>query len=182
MIHRLGLFLSLVILEGFFSSSPVVAGTADVNKPDISLQIATEDNQKVIRATVTIDGKPLENATIDFFVKRTFGNLSIGHDQTLDDGTAAVPFPYDLPGGTTGKIQVFTVITNPQQYGAAHAEATFDGSRVIPLQKEEFPRALWSPRAPLVLILTIMFLVTAVWSTYVYVVVQLVKIRKGGIS
>ena len=91
---------------------------------------------------------------------------------TLDDGTAAVPFPVDLPGGTTGQLQVIAVITNPPQYSSVRGEATFDGARVIPLQAEVFPRTLWAPQAPLCLILTIGILVTVVWGTYVYVVIQ----------
>ncbi len=170
----LSLFLSLVIL------SSVMADTVDINKPEISLKVNTEDSQKVILATVTTGGKPLANATVNFFVKRTFGNLGIGHDQTLDDGTAAVPFPADLPGGTTGRIQVIAVIANPPQYGSVRGEATFDGARVISPQMEVFPRTLWAPRAPLSLILTIAILVTVVWCTYVYVVIQLIRIRNGG--
>ena len=57
-----------------------MADTADINKPEISLKVTTEDNQKIILATVTAGGKPLANATVNFFVKRTFGNLGIGHD------------------------------------------------------------------------------------------------------
>jgi hypothetical protein len=170
----LSFFLSLVI------SSSVAADTVDINKPEIFLKVTTEDSQKVILATVTTDGKPLANVTVNFFVKRTFGNLGIGHDQTVDDGTAAVPFPVDLPGGTTGQIQVIAVITNPSQYGSVRSEATFDGARVISPQAQAFPRTLWAPRAPLSLILTIVILVTVVWCTYVYVVIQLIRIRNGG--
>jgi hypothetical protein len=166
---------------GLMISSSLMADTVDVNKAEISLKVAAEDNQKVIIAAVTTAGKPLANATVNFFVKRTFGNLDIGHDQTLDDGTAAVSFPVDLPGGSTGQIQVIAVISTPPQYSSVRSEAAFDGARVISHQTEAYPRALWAPQAPLVLILTILILVAGVWCTYAYVVVQLIRIRKGGI-
>ena len=62
------------------------------------------------------------------------------------------------------------------------AEEIFGGALVVPLQTENFPRALWAPQAPLALILTIGFIICVVWGTYIYVVVQLVRIRKGGIG
>ncbi len=172
--RHLSFFLLLMI------SSSVMADTADVNKPEISLKVATEDNQKVILATVATAGKPLADATVNFFVKRTFGNLGIGHDQTLDDGTAAVPFPADLPGGATGQIQVIATISAPPQYSSVRREAAFDGARIIPQQTEVFPRALWAPQSPVALILTIIILVTAVWGAYIYVAVQLTRIHKEG--
>lgn len=179
--HR-ALFLLLAISMGLVISSSLMADAVDVNNTEISLKVTAEDNQKVILATVTTAGKPLADATVSFFAKRTFGNLGIGHDQTLDDGTASVPFPADLPGGSTGQIQVIAVISAPPQYSSVRSEAAFDGARVISQQMEVFPRALWAPQAPLVLILTILILVTAVWCIYAYVVVQLIRIRKGGIS
>jgi hypothetical protein len=195
--RRYLLFYSLIVFVCMTVSSPVLAEIADANKsqiseanqpaiteankPQITLQLTTEENQKTILATVTAGGKPLKGATVAFSVKRTFGNLIIGKDQTLDDGTAATPFPADLPGGTNGELKVAAMITDPPQYGDARAEATFGGARVISLNTEEFPRALWAPQAPLALILTIALLVVLVWGTYIYVVVQLVRIRKEGI-
>jgi hypothetical protein len=65
----------------------------------------------------------LKDIKVAFFVKRTFGNLEIGHDQTLDDGTAATLFPADLPGGTSGELKVIAAITDPPLFGDVRAEA-----------------------------------------------------------
>ena len=174
------LFLSLVVLQSLVTSSSLLAGTAEPNKPQITLKVTSEDSQKVILATVTTSGKPLANVTIGFFVKRTFGNLGIGHDVTLDDGTAAVPFPVTLPGGAMGQLQVIAVITDPNRYSSVRGEATFGGALIVSNQADVFPRTLWTPQAPLALILTIAILVAAVWGTYFYVIVQIFRIRKGG--
>jgi hypothetical protein len=181
MSHRAALIAILSIFSGIMAS-PVFAQIAEPNKTKIALQISTEDHQKIILATVTADGKPLANATVAFFVKRLFGNLGIGSDVTLDDGTAAVNFPSELPGGTAGELDVIAAITNPPQYGAVRGEATFGGAHPIELKEQEFPRALWAPQAPLALILTIVIVVAGVWGTYLYVGIQLIKIRKGGIQ
>jgi hypothetical protein len=181
MSRQSGVIAMLLIFSGIMAA-PVFAQIAEPNKTKIALQMSTEDHQKIILATVTTDGKPLANATVAFFVKRLFGNLGIGSDVTLDDGTAAVNFPSDLPGGTAGQLDVIAKITNPPQYGSVRGQATFGGARVVELKEQEFPRALWAPQAPLALILTIVIVVAGVWGIYLYVGFQLIKIRKGGIQ
>jgi hypothetical protein len=183
MSRRMNFILTVVVFLSLIPLTRLLAEVAEANRPEIAeanlpqiaLQVTTEENQKTILATVTASGKPLKGATVTFFVKRMFGNLDIGHDQTLDDGTAAIPFPADLSGGTTGQLQVIATITDPPQYFSAHDEATFDGALAISPQAKAFPRALWAPQAPLPLILAITIVLILVWGTYVYVVVQLIK-------
>ena len=129
-------------------------------------------------ATVTLDDKPVEGAKVSFSVKRTFGLLALGTEETLDDGTAAVPFPERLPGGTTGELQVIAEIKASEEFASARGEATVNGGLVFQPSTEPFPRAVWAPKSPLPLVLTIAGLVGVVWCAYAYVFVQLVKIRK----
>jgi hypothetical protein len=146
----------------------------------IAISTATEEGKKVIIATVTREGKPIEGAHVLLQVKRTFGNLTLGEDDTLADGTVAVPFPSDLPSGTEGNIQVLAQIKSPPEL-AATATQIFDGASKVQPNEDPFPRALWSPHAPLALLLTIGSMLTIVWSVYLFVVVQLIKIRKESI-
>jgi hypothetical protein len=170
----LGCWMAVVPLAG-----AVRGQTAAPTAPEVIVTTVTEDHQRLIRATVKQAGKPIENATVAFYVQRTFGNLLLGHDQTLDDGTAAVPFPEGLPGGQNGELRVIAVITEPAPYRAGRAEITLgDAVKVGPVA-EAFPRSLWAPQAPWPLILTIVMVLVLVWCTYTYVVVQLCKIRKG---
>jgi hypothetical protein len=148
--------------------------------PVLALQTNVEDHQEMLVARATVDGKPVEGATVAFFVQRRFGDLPLGQDQTLDDGTAAVPFPAGLPGGATGKLLVIARIRAPPQYTSVVAQVTFDGGAALSPVADPFPRALWSPRAPLPLILAIFVLLGGVWFTFIYVTVQLVRIQQGG--
>lgn len=143
----------------------------------IAISTATEEGKKVIIATVTRDGKLIEGAHVIVQAKRTFGNLTLGEDDTLADGTVAVPFPSDLPSGPEGRIQVVAQIKSPPEL-AAMATQMFDGARKVVPPEDPFPRALWSPHAPLGLLITIGSMLTIVWSVYLFVVIQLVKIRK----
>ena len=143
----------------------------------IAISTATEEGKKVIVATVTRDGKPIEGAHVVLQARRTFGNLTLGEDDTLADGTVAVPFPSDLPSGPEGRIQVIAQIKSPPELSGM-ATQIFDGARKVLPKKEAFPRALWSPHAPLPLLITIGSMLTIVWSVYLFVVIQLIKIRK----
>ncbi len=147
--------------------------------PVILLQTNVEDKQVMILATVTAGGNPVEGATVAFFAQRTFGDLPLGQDQTLDDGTAAIPFPSELPGGPDGILIVKARIMAPQHYTSTVARAVFSGGAKKVPSAEEYPRALWAPRAPLPLILAIFTLLSAAWFTYIYVIAQLFGMRKG---
>ncbi len=123
--------------------------------------------------------KPVEGAKVAFTVKRTFGELPIGAEDTLDDGSAAVPFPVGLPGDAQGLLQVIAELKAPKEFAGIRFQAPIEGGQIIPPEKDPFPRALWSPRAPVTLVVTIFVLLGAVWGTYAYVVVQLIQIKKG---
>ena len=148
-------------------------------QPVISITTAIEEGKKVVLATVTLDEKPIEGVQVAFFVERTFGLLPLGTEETLDDGTAAVPFPQGLPGGANGDLRIVAEIKSPAEYAAVRGRTTLGGGIVIAPKADPFPRAVWAPKAPLPLLVTIATLVGGVWCAYAYVFVQLMKIRKG---
>ena len=150
-------------------------------KPDITLSFSQEENKPTLTATVRLNGKALENVKVAFFVERTFGRLLLGQDVTLDDGTAAVAFPSDLPGGPTGELNVRAEIKTPAAYAGIRTEGRFSGARKFQPERHAFPRALWAPRAPVGLLLTLFVLLGTVWGAYAYVVSQLIHIKKGNI-
>ena len=133
----------------------------------------------MVVATAKLNAKPLANASVAFFVQRTFGRLSLGADTTLDDGTAAVALPTDLPGGANGQLQIIAEVKAAPSYAATEIRAELTGGTSKVPEADPFPRALWAPRAPLGLILTLVTLLSIVWSTYAFVITQLIKIRKG---
>lgn len=148
--------------------------------PDIAISTGVEEGRKVIIATVTRAGQPVEGAKVAFGVERSFGQLLLGVEETLDDGTAAVAFPADLPAGTKGELHVTAEIRAPDPLAHARAQAVLPGGLVVAPEEEAFPRALWSPRAPLALVLTLCTLLAIVWSTYGFVLYQLIKLKRAG--
>src|SRR5262249_42042815 len=131
----------------------------------ISIATAVEEGKKMLVATVTREGKPVAGARVAFLVKRTFGQLALGEEVTLDDGTAAVLFPAGLPSDPDGKLRLAAEIKSPTDLSTVRGEAALTGGAPRVVETNPFPRALWSPRAPLPLVLTIATLVGGVWCT-----------------
>lgn len=146
--------------------------------PAVSLSSGVEDGQRVLIATVTDGSKPVEGSRVAFEVPRAFGLLVLGEEETLDDGTAAVPFPVSLPGDASGRLEVIARVVAPEAYADLSTRTTFDGQRVRE-ERNPFPRELWSPRAPFGLVAAIFACVGGVWVVYASVAYELEKIRKG---
>jgi len=160
------------------TTAPATAPTANVTVDAAK----SDEGEKVIRAVVTSAGQPVEGATVRFTVRRTFGALVIGLDKTLDDGTAEAKFPLGLKSGGTSELLIAAEVVAPAQYAGARAEKSMEGGVAVPAVADPFPRALWAPHAPLPMVLTIVVLLGGVWTTYAFVVSQILAIRKAGMS
>ena len=143
----------------------------------VKLSQTTEDGKKLLVATVTSNGKPVEDVPVAFHVQRAFGELKLGTEKTLDDGTAAVPFPSDLPGGTKGELNITAEISPNAKVSLASASTVFPG--IVSAFAPPAPRALSGSRAPIGLILIIGIIMGSVWSSFGYVAYQIVLIKKG---
>jgi hypothetical protein len=161
-------------------SGAATALSADsLPRPDVAITVGDEEGQKVVRAMVTLQGKPLEGATVTIAVKRTFGLLPLGKDTTLDDGTAVAPFPADLPGDSKGLLHLVAEVAGTDQYTSAHGEVEVAGTAIPTKPQDPFPRALWAPHAPLPLLVSVFALLGGVWATYVFAISQVLAIRRG---
>lgn len=158
------------------ASAPARAGPA----PKVTVASTTEEGKRMIAVTVTLNSKPLEGAKVNFLVERSFGWLSIGKDDTDDAGTAAVKFPAGLPGGGNGMLHVVAQVAPAARYGAASGEAVIAADTIVQPDPDPFPRALWAPRAPIPLILTLAVALGGVWTTYLFVISQLKALHKEG--
>ncbi|MBI2947587.1 MAG: polysulfide reductase NrfD, partial [Verrucomicrobia bacterium] len=155
---------------------------ADKPAPEITLSSAVEDEEKVLVATVKLEGTPVKDAEVSFFVERLFGRLCIGTATTGEAGRAVVSFPVDLPTTATGELRIEAEITAPPESASVRSQLICEGGLAIRHPEDLFPRALWSPKAPWGVVLTIFTLLSIVWSTYAFVIRQLVRIRRAASS
>src|SRR3989338_8895245 len=110
----LSLVAALLLAPRFFALAQ-----EELAHPDVSIAADTEEGKKVLIATVKLDGKPLERAQVFFSVQRSFGLLLLGKDETLEDGTAAVPYPETLPAAPNGKFQLVVEVAGSSTYAAS---------------------------------------------------------------
>ena len=138
-----------------------------------------EDGKPMLVAKVVTAGRPDAGVTVVFSVTRTFGAIELGKDTTLDDGTAAVPFPDKLPGGADGMLKIRATLTAPDAVQGQQATALMPAAKpAAPPADKGYPRALWAPHAPFPLIVSLLVLLGGVWLTYAIVVVHIVRIAR----
>lgn len=185
----------------------LIAVSARAEAPKLDLKTAVEEGKKMLIATVTRDGKPLEGVPISFYVDRHFGRLKIGEDKTLEDGSAAVEVPENLAAGPDGELKISAQATLPDTPPEETQASTQVAMRPAPDEPPASPapapariidaaftmkgevrmlqeqgreqRALWAPRAPIPLLATVSAILVVVWGSYAFVVSQIIKIKLG---
>jgi len=173
---------ALLLALGISTATPWMTVGAQAPAPaspaQIELKRTTEDKQEMLVATVTSNGLPVAGAVVAFSVTRLFGIMSLGEDQTLTDGTAAVQFPHGLPADALGKLVFSVEVRSPPALVGPPVQVIFAGAEPVRPLRAEVPRALWSSRAPIGIVGTIVFLLLCVWTTYGFVIAQLAAIYR----
>jgi hypothetical protein len=175
----MGMPMSMPMPASGAAAAPGATTLPAVTDVEVKLSTDVEDGKKQLVATVKRAGKPVEGATVSFGARRSFGRLGLGTDVTLDDGTAAIAFPTDLPGDDKGNLELSAMVQGPLSQWGASAQTLLPGGKPKPPPMDNFPRALWSPYAPVGLIVAIAVLVGGAWGAYLFVAYQLLVIRKG---
>jgi hypothetical protein len=173
-------FMTALLALALQGSQATAASKAPADpEPRIVISRKIEEGKAMLVATVLRGEKPVEGACVLFFAERLLGWLALGKDVTIDDGSAAIVFPGDLPGGKDGTLRIKAVIESPPDLKSLSQISTLSGARVLVDKVDPFPRTLWGPRAPVALLATFGILLAGVWSAYGYIVFQLIKIARG---
>jgi molybdopterin-containing oxidoreductase family membrane subunit len=144
----------------------------------VTLARATLDSQDFLVARVTANGTFVPNAAVEFSIRRALGFMILGNDTTGSQGIAKVPFPVGLPVDSHGELLVRVAVQLPTDPAAATVlEQKVEGGAPRVSTRARTSRALWSSRAPLPMLATIIALLLCVWGTYAFVVGQLVIMR-----
>jgi len=144
-----------------------------------------EDSVKFIRVTgfqFSSDGEaePISDETILLFVPSLFRPMPIGEVWLEQDGSGSMEFPLTLVGDSLGNLTVIARIDEHDSFGYVKGEATCGWAIPKHLQSQDKPtRQLWTPVAPIWMMITLIILLAGVWGHYIYAVVELVKIKKS---
>ena len=119
-------------------------------------------------------------------IKRLQGNLTVGEAETFTSdstGTASAAFIKDsMPGDAKGNIILVARVEDNDSYGNLVVEKSVPWGKVAKAETNFWHRTLWSTgnRAPVWLLVIAFAIIIGVWGTLIYLVWQLVKIKKMG--
>jgi len=137
---------------------------------------------KVIGTQLNSNGTetPITEGTVIVGVPKMLSILKIA-EITLDStGIGTAEFPKDIIGDSLGNLTVEAYIEENDIFGNVKASA--DNTWGLPkhlISPDRPSRELWTPIAPLWMIITLIIMLAGVWGHYVYAIVQLVMIKKS---
>lgn len=161
-----------------------------VTKAKIQIDTSSTDETK----NITVNVKELQNGAwvpakgveLKIAVKRSLGNLPIGDEETYttdSTGSVTAEFKRDsLLGDSKGLLILVARTEDNETYGNLFAEKIVNWG-VAPVIDDSFNhRSLWATRfkTPVWLLILAYSIITGVWGTILYLVTQLLKIRKIG--
>jgi hypothetical protein len=152
----------------------------------LSLKLNPNDTARLVTAVVTEIGKdgkeiPVKDVEIKFYIQRLFGIMQAAEENTIgtdENGEASFVCPKNIPGDTAGVINIVAKIEDNDKFGNIETKAASLWGSVLAIENNPFPRALWEPKAPLSLIITLSIIFGGVWFIYFFIFFQLRKIKK----
>lgn len=153
---------------------------------NLIINLNPHDTSRTAIAHVTEIGEngeeiPVKDIEVKFYVQRFFGMMPAGEEyivSTDEKGDASFAYPKGIPGDTAGTFTVVARIEDNEQLGNVENSAVTSWGTVLATIKNPFPRAVWAPRAPWSMLITLIILFGGVWITYGFIIYQLVKIKK----
>lgn len=164
---------------------PVMLNAQDDEYKDatIKLTFSQTDTTRTCTALVMSDTMPVPELTVHFYVERFFGLLPVGEADTDESGLAIAEFPIDLPGDENDMLSVLARIEEDDTYGDVETRAQVKWG-VIPEDRHDHwsERSLSAARdqAPMYLIVASNLIISIIWGTIIYVILQVFRIRKAG--
>jgi hypothetical protein len=128
------------------------------------------------------DGTEVSIGAVDVIVSvpKMFSMLKIAEISLDSTGIGTAEFPRDIIGDSLGNLTVVASIEENDIFGTVQGSA--DNNWGLPkhlISPDRPSRELWTPIAPLWMIITLIIMLLGVWGHYVYAVVQLVMISKS---
>lgn len=159
-------------------------GESGLKPGKLTVTFFEKDSIKYVKVTaLQLEADGNENAlgsqTVLVYVPRMLSLLKIA-EITLDSlGEGTAEFPKDIIGDSVGNLTVIAQIEENDLFGNIKAEAKINWGLPKHLISPERPsRELWTPIAPLWMIITLIVMLAGVWGHYVYTIVQLFMIKK----
>jgi hypothetical protein len=151
----------------------------DVN---LDMELSLIDSVKIVslRAYSMIDGEevPVPDEDVYIYVKRMFKDLPLAEDFLDENGEYMTEIPDDIPGDAEGNIEIIARFNDHYLFGTVEKTQIIQWG--VPTQYDfaVSQRTLWTQIAPLWMIITLSILLAGVWGHYLFVIIQLLKLRR----
>ena len=162
-----------------------------IKKAILTIDTTSKDGARTVTAQLKEktgnDWIAVKDIDMKLGIKRLLGNLSVGDKETYtsdSSGISSAEFTRDsIPGDQKGNIILVAEVDDNDTYGNLLTEKTVEWGTAVKPSKNFFDqRTLWSTRfrTPLWLLFVAYSIIIGVWGTIIYLVFQLIKIKKLG--
>jgi hypothetical protein len=170
-----------------------ITSTLEVTKAKLVIDTANTDGTRSINVKVLYADKndwlPAKDVEMKIGINRDGAVLSAGDVATYTtDSTGVVNAELkklNLPGDTLGNYMLVAKVEDNEQYGNLMIEKNVSWGVATKVDKSFFDqRTLWTTRfrTPFWLLFMAYSIVIGVWGTIIYLVLQIVKIKKLGVA
>jgi len=163
---------------------PEAEAATSAKPAKLKLFFSIEDSLRILKVTATQKNEKGEEVavpkeTVLIYVPRLFSLLKIGEISLDEQGTGTLEFPKEIVGDTLGNLVVIAKIEEHDVFGFVQGQNTINWGVHKQYYKAEVPsRELWTPIAPLWMIITLLIMLAGVWAHYFYAVYELVMIKR----
>ena len=123
----------------------------------------------------------LEDFMAQVMVPRLFSDLVVAEEYTDEEGHVEFDFPNDLLGDEQGNLPIVVRIEDTDDYGTIEARINKNWG-LKKVVDEAASRQLWTPDAPLWMVLTFLFMMAAVWGHFIIIILKLLNLKKMGLA
>jgi hypothetical protein len=165
---------------------------ADLTIKKAILVIDTMNEEGVKSVTAQLKEKKgnewvaVKDAEMKIGIKQLLGNLTVGDAETYtsdSSGAATAEFKRDsMPGDEKGNITLVAKVEDNDTYGNLVVEKSVSWGKPTQADTHFWHRTLWSTGnlAPAWLLFLAVSIVIGVWGTIIYLILQVIKIKKLG--
>lgn len=176
---------SFTFTATFAGDDKFLKNEASVDVAEVAIILKTETIDSVNTVTVAVNSwnekgevVPFKEGEVKVYVPRMFSLLPIGDITTDEEGNGELKFPSDLPGGVNGELTITARIEEHESFANAEAAVPVTWGLKHDPQATKLPRALWSPDAPLWMVITFVILMVGVWYHYGLIVYELIQVHR----
>lgn len=122
---------------------------------------------------------PVEGLEISVGVERLFSTLQIGQVQTDKEGNGKIGFPNDLPGDSTGILNITARVEGNEYYGSVGTRKAMSWGLPVSYVVRPLPRKLWSNEAPVWMIVSVFLVLSGAWLHFGLAIFRIARIKKA---